>query len=71
MKCIILENLSTTTEIESLLFLFYLGKPKTNSKKISTQGSLGTSKGIYKPCGKTLDLMHLSRTLCTSCFILG
>jgi hypothetical protein len=69
MKYIILKNLSTTTKIEPPFF--YLGKPKTNSKKISTQGSLGTSKGIYKPRGKTLDLMHLSRTLCTPCFILG
>jgi hypothetical protein len=41
MKCAILENLSTTTKIESLPF-FDLGKPKINSIKISAQGLVGT-----------------------------
>jgi hypothetical protein len=43
MKCIILENLSTKTNMDSFYFL-NLGKPKIKSIKISTQGSLGTSK---------------------------
>ena len=30
---------------------FELGKPKTKSIEMSTHGSLGTGKGIYKPCG--------------------
>jgi hypothetical protein len=56
--------------------LFDLRKPKTKSMKISTRDVLGTSKVVYKPCGKTLDLaflhvMHLSHTPCTSQFILG
>jgi hypothetical protein len=38
MKCVILENLLTTTKIESLPF-FDLGKPKTKSIEISTQGT--------------------------------
>jgi hypothetical protein len=38
MKCVILENLSTTTNIESLLFLD-LGKLKIKS--------LGTGRGVY------------------------
>jgi hypothetical protein len=46
MKYAILENLSTTTNIESLPFLD-LGRPKMKSIKISTQGSLGTGKGVY------------------------
>ena len=46
MKCVILENLSTITKIESLPFL-NLGKPKTKSIEISTQGALGTGKGVY------------------------
>ena len=58
MKCAILENLSTTTKIESLPFLD-LGKPKTKFIKISTQGALGTGRGLYNPCGKTLDLAYL------------
>jgi len=45
-KCAILENLSTTTNIESLHFLD-LGRPKMKSIEISTQGSLGTGKGVY------------------------
>jgi hypothetical protein len=48
MKCAILENLSTTTNIESLPFLD-LGRPKIKSIEISTQGSLGTGKGVYSP----------------------
>jgi hypothetical protein len=63
MKYVILENLSTTTKIQSLPF-FGLGKPNIKSKYISTQGFLGTSKRVYKPCDKTIDLaclqvMHL------------
>jgi hypothetical protein len=45
MKCAILENLSTTTKIESLPF-FDLSKPKTNSIEISTLGSVGTGNGV-------------------------
>ena len=58
MKCAILENLSTTAKIESLPFLD-LGKPKTKSIEISTQGALGTGRGVYNPCGNTLDLACL------------
>jgi hypothetical protein len=47
MKYVILENLSTTTNIESLP-LSDLGNPKTKSMNITTQDSLGTSKGVYK-----------------------
>ena len=75
MKCAIFENLSTTTKIETLPFL-NLGKPKTKSIEISTQGALGMSRGVYNPCVKTLDLAclqvtHLAQTLSTSCFIFG
>jgi hypothetical protein len=48
MKCIILENLSITTKIESL-FPFDLGKPSIESIYISTQGFLYTNKELYKP----------------------
>jgi hypothetical protein len=48
MKCIILKNLSTTTNIDSLPFLD-LGRPKIKSIEISTQGFLGTGKGMYSP----------------------
>ena len=58
MKCAILENLSITTKIESLPFLD-LGKLKTKSIEMSTQGALGTGRGVYNPCGKTLDLACL------------
>jgi hypothetical protein len=63
MKCVILENLSTTKNMKSLPFLD-LGKPKIKSIEISTQGSLGTCKGVYNSRGFTLDLaclqvMHL------------
>jgi hypothetical protein len=44
-KCVIFENLSTITKIESLP-RFDLGKPKMKLKKMSTHGSLGTGKGI-------------------------
>jgi hypothetical protein len=47
MKYIILENISITTNIKSLSFLD-LSNPKTKSMNISTQGSLGTGKGVYK-----------------------
>jgi hypothetical protein len=58
MKCTILENLSTTTKIESLPF-FDLGKPKTKSNEISTQGSVGTSNDAYSPYSCTLDFAFL------------
>jgi hypothetical protein len=48
MKCAILKNLSTTTNMESLPFLD-LGKPKIKSIEISTQDFLGIGKGIYNP----------------------
>jgi hypothetical protein len=48
MKCVTLENLSTTTKIESLPF-FDLGKPKTKSMEISIQGSTSTSNDVYNP----------------------
>jgi len=43
---------------------------------MSTHGSLGTSKGIYNPCGKTLDLaflhiMHLPHIRVTSLLFVG
>jgi hypothetical protein len=61
--------------MESLHFLD-LGKPKINSIQISTQGSLGTYKGLYNSLCITLDLaqlhvMHLSQIICTSLFMLG
>jgi len=59
MKCAIFENLSTTTKMESLP-RFDLGKPKMKSIKMSTHGSFGTSKGVYKPCGWVLDFCHFS-----------
>src|SRR6266542_3184445 len=55
MKCAILENLSTTTKMLSLPFLV-LGNPKTKSIEISSQGTLGTGRGMYKPCGLSRDL---------------
>jgi len=72
MKCAIFENLSTTTKMESLP-RFDLGKPKTKSIKMSTHGSFGTGKGVYKPCGWVLDfaflqVMHLSHMCYTSFF---
>jgi len=62
-------------KIESLPFLD-LGKPKTKSIEILTQGALGTGRGVYNPCGKTLDLaclqvMHLAQALSISRFIFG
>jgi hypothetical protein len=75
MKCVIFLNLSITTKIESLPF-FVLGSPKTKSIDMSTHCSLGTGKGVYNPCGKTLDLaclhvMHLLHIQVTSLLILG
>jgi hypothetical protein len=58
MKCIILENISITTNIKSLSFLD-LSNPKTKSMNISTQGSLGTGKGVYKLWGMAFDLVGL------------
>uniref|UniRef100_A0A7N0VDW3 Uncharacterized protein n=1 Tax=Kalanchoe fedtschenkoi TaxID=63787 RepID=A0A7N0VDW3_KALFE len=54
-KCAILENRSTTTKILSLPF-FVLGSVKTKSIEISSQGTFGTGKGIYKPCALSRDL---------------
>jgi hypothetical protein len=75
MKCAILESLSTMKKIESLPFLDQ-GKSKTKSMEISIHGALGTGKGVYNPCGETLDLAclhetHLAQTLSTSRFIFG
>jgi hypothetical protein len=58
MKYAILENLSTTTKIESLPF-FDLDKPKTKSIEISIQGLVGTGNGVYSLCGCTLDFVFL------------
>jgi hypothetical protein len=57
-----LRNLSTITNIKYLLFLD-LGSPKTKSLDISTQGSLDTSKGVYKPRGMSLNLACLHAML--------
>jgi hypothetical protein len=53
-----------------------MGKPKIKSIEISTQGSLGTCKGVFNPWDITLDLVclhvvHLSQILCTFLFMLG
>lgn len=74
MVCVILENLSITINMESLL-LSHLGKPKIKSMKISTKCFLGINKEGYNPYGKTLNLaciymIYFSHALCTSCFIL-
>jgi hypothetical protein len=63
MKCIILENLSTKKNMESIPFLD-LSEPKIKFIEISTQGSLGIGKDVYNLGGITLDLaclhvMHL------------
>ncbi|WZZ71362.1 hypothetical protein YC2023_082732 [Brassica napus] len=50
MKCAILENLSTTTKIESLCSI--LGKPSTKSIDRSTHGVIGIGKGILLLSGK-------------------
>jgi hypothetical protein len=54
MKCAILENVSTTTKTLSLSF-FVLGSPKTKSIEISSQGTPGIGKGMYKPWGLRHD----------------
>jgi len=64
MKCVILENLYTTLDMESIPFI-NLGKSRIKSIRISTKSSLGTGKGVYNTWGITLDLtclyvMHLS-----------
>ena len=73
-KGVIIENLSTTTNIESLPF-FYLGKPNTKFMEISTNGLLGTGKEVYKSCSWNLDfsfpyVMHISHMHCIFFFIL-
>jgi hypothetical protein len=60
----ILENLSTTTKINSLPF-FYLGKPKTKSIEISKQGLVDTNNGVYSPCDCTLNLAFLQAMHCS------
>jgi hypothetical protein len=45
MKWAILENLSTTTKIESC-FLRVQGRPRTKSMLISSQGQFGIGKGV-------------------------
>ena len=54
----ILENLSTTTKIESLPHLD-LGKPNSKSIEISIEGSLGIGSGMYEPWGCTRDFAYL------------
>jgi hypothetical protein len=48
MEYVILENLYTTTNINSNPFIDQ-DKSKIKFIKISTQGSLRTSKGLYNP----------------------
>jgi hypothetical protein len=55
-----------------------LRKPihKTKSIKISSQGTLGTGRGIYKPCGLRRDLafwqvVQHAMNLSTSCHMGG
>jgi hypothetical protein len=55
MKLAILGNLSTSTKMLSRPLLV-LCKPNTKSIEISSQGTLGTYRGIYKPCGFSRDL---------------
>jgi len=47
-KLVILENLSTTTNMESLPLLI-LGSPKTKSIDKSIHGESGIGKGVCKP----------------------
>src|SRR3954466_11629223 len=47
-KCAILENLSTTTNILSWPYLVR-GNPNTKSILISSQGVVGVDSGVYKP----------------------
>jgi hypothetical protein len=48
MKCTILENLSTTTKMESLPFSV-LGKPRTKSMLTFVYGCSGIRRGKYRP----------------------
>src|SRR5664279_3565769 len=57
-KCAILEKRSTTTKIESCPLLV-LGNPNTKSMLISSHGDVGVGRGVYKPCGLSLDLALL------------
>jgi hypothetical protein len=63
-KCDILENLSTTTNIESWPLLVQ-GNPNTKSILISSHGVVGVGKGVYKPWGFNLELevLHLMQRL--------
>jgi len=49
-------------------------KPKLVERSVQRQSRIG--KGVYKPCGMTLDFdllqtRHFSHHLCTSCFMCG
>lgn len=58
MKCVIFENLSTSTKIKFLPNLD-LDKPRTKSIEIFLHGSLGISNGVHNPCGCSLDFAWL------------
>ena len=73
--CAILLNRSTTTKIESLPYLVS-GKPRTKFMDMSSQGTLGTGSGVYKPWGFKRDLAlwhnsHQRTCRSTSLLILG
>src|SRR5664279_4412681 len=55
MKCAILENLSTTTKIESLFVLVH-GNPNTKYILMSLHGACGVGKGMKRPCDLEVDL---------------
>lgn len=59
-KCAILVKRSTTTKAESLPHCVR-GNPSTKSMEISSQGVLGTSKGMYKPvfCACPFPFWHI------------
>ena len=61
-KCAILENLSTTTKIESLP-IWVLGNHNTKSMLMPYQGAIGIGKGSYNPlllpC--IFSLLHVSQ----------
>src|ERR1044071_9268553 len=74
-KWAIFENRSTTTKIESLPFLV-LDNPTIKFMLRSVHGELGIGKGVYKPCGLTLDLAlrhskHFLTKLSTSLSMCG
>jgi hypothetical protein len=63
-KCDILENLSTTTNMESWP-LFVRANPNIKSILISSHGVVVAGKGVCKPWGLNLDLdvLHLMQHL--------